>query len=309
MKNILLTGATGLVGKNVLNHPSSSNYKIDYFFSNEADLTNAYQVNNMFANKLFTKPDVVINCSGKVAGVVENANNNYEFLNDNLKMGLNLVDACKSFGINKMINLGSTCMLPIKENGTLKEEDIFTGRMETTNEGYAIAKSAVCKACLFSNKQYNTEFKTIIPCNLFGLYDKYDPIKSHLLPAIIKKVSDFKHGNTNKIIIWGTGKPRREIMDAADLADFIYFALENWNDIPEVLNVAPGKDESIYNLYIKIANILGVDIKEHIEFDSSKPDGIFQKLTNTSKLKALGWQPKKTLEESVLEIYEKTFKV
>lgn len=308
-KRIALTGPTGLVGTNIKNILSEK-YDIYPIYSVETNLTDyneTFKAINAMRSAGFY-PDFIIHAAGKVGGIKANIDSNYDFLNDNVLMGLNLIRACKTFGIQNIINLGSTCMYPIHLPQPFKESYIFAGSMEETNEGYAIAKSTVAKACVLCNKQNGTSYKTIVPCNLYGKHDRFDSNKSHLIPAIIKKVSAIKHKETNNIEIWGTGTPRREVLNVRDLVDFLDFSIENWEKIPDIINVSPGVDYSIFELYQKIGNALGVTLdKSNVNFDKTKPDGVKSKLSDTSLIKNLGWKPKVSLEEGSLEVYNHHF--
>lgn len=303
---ILLTGGTGMVGRNVLDHPKAKLHQIIAPKRSEMNLLDYEQVFSVIDS---VKPDIIIHTAGLVGGIQANNSALFDFMMQNMEMGLNVVKAAKNVGVPKMINLGSTCMYPKDAPQPMKEEDLFSGPLEPTNEGYAIAKNAVQKACFYASKEKGVSYKTYIPCNLFGKWDHFDPEKSHLLPAIIRKVhlakEKLKLSSDAHIEIWGTGNPRREFMDAADLADFVFYSLDIFDQVPDVINVSIGTDLSINELYEKVTSvILGEDAKK-IKFShmTSKPDGMFRKLTDISKQTKLGWTPKTTFEDSIQRAY------
>jgi len=318
---ILLTGGTGMVGKNILEHPSAKNHTIFAPKRSEMNLLNQLEVRQVFSA---FKPDLVIHAAGLVGGIQANSNALFDFMNDNLQMGLNVIMAARESEVKNLINLGSTCMYPKDSQQPMKEEYLFSGPLEPTNEGYAIAKTAVQRACEYTVKEKGWNYKTYIPCNLFGKYDHFDSNTSHLLPAIIKKVHNLveeiklhrayeaEYGGANNqsfsMSVWGSGNPRREIMDAADLADFIFFSIsspEIFKKTPDVLNVSPGKDFSIRELYTFVIDVLLEKEEFSIEykFDTSKPDGMFRKLSDVTKLSKLGWSPPTAFSETVKKAY------
>ena len=297
---LIIFGATGLVGSNLLNKLKQINF--DTFFPNryEVNLFDFQKVSK-YINKI--SPDFVINCAGKVGGIAINNDNQYDFFNKNLDIGRNIIDACRKNNISNLINLGSSCMYPTHIlDRTLKENDILSGPFEVTNEGYALAKVAILKLCLYSNKKNNSNFKTFIPCNLYGPNDNFDAYSSHLIPAIINKVHNAKVNKKKEIEIWGSGEVRREFMFAEDLADFIIFAIQNWIKIPEIVNVGMGKDYSVNEYYEKISNIL--DWKGNFFNDKSKPSGMKNKLMNIDIINKLGWTPKTDLFNGIKKTYE-----
>lgn len=296
-----------MVGKNILEHPSSKNHSIVAPSRKEVDLLDYEQV---FSYLEETKPELIIHAAGLVGGIEANKTFLFDFMSENLKMGLNVVKAARTLYIPKMINLGSTCMYPKNAPQPMKEEYLFTGLLEPTNEGYAIAKNAIQKACQYTVAETGLKYKTYIPCNLFGRWDHFDQEKSHLLPAIIRKTHEalvkLETHQTAEIEIWGTGTPRREFMDAADLADFIFYSLDKFDEVPEVINVSPGEDYSINEIYERTVKILAGEKASRISFShvGSRSDGMFQKLSDITNLNKLGWKPKKLLSQTVSEAYE-----
>lgn len=303
---IFLTGGTGMVGRNILEQPSSKDHVIVAPSRKEVNLLDYEQV---FASLKETKPELIIHAAGLVGGIEANKNALFDFMTENLTMGLNIVKAARALGVPKMINLGSTCMYPKNSPQPMKEEYLFSGLLEPTNEGYAIAKNAIQRACQYVSAEANLQYKTYIPCNLFGRWDHFDQEKSHLLPAIIRKTHqalvELETSPTAEIEIWGTGNPRREIMDAADLADFIFYSLDVFDKVPEVINISPGEDLSINEIYENTVNALAGRDASRISFchAGSRSDGMYQKLSDVTKLKNLGWKPKKSFTQSVSEAY------
>ena len=215
---ILITGGTGMVGKNLIEYLSSkTKYILLYPNRQELNLLNFDQV-NLFISK--QKPDLIIHSAGLVGGIQANIKSPYSFIYQNLLMGLNLVQAAISNNVQNFINLGSSCMYPRKIKRELKESDILKGELEPTNEGYAISKIAIAKLCEFAKNEFNLSYKTIIPCNLYGKWDSFEQKKSHLIPAVIHKLHEAKKNN-EVATIWGDGSARREFMFVEDLADFI----------------------------------------------------------------------------------------
>lgn len=291
---ILITGGSGMVGRNLVEFlHKSSNYKLNYPTSEELNLLDKQNVLNFLQKDKF---DAIIHCAGLVGGIQANIQRPFSFLNVNLQMGLNLMEAAVNCGVPKIINLGSSCMYPKDSEDILEETDVLTGKLEPTNEGYAIAKIAVAKLGEFAKKEFNLDYKTIIPCNLYGKYDKFDPENSHMIPAVIRKLHKAKSLNQDAEI-WGDGTARREFMYAEDLADFIKFALENYERLESFTNVGLGFDYSIREYYELIADVVGFKGKFH--FDLEKPSGMKRKLCSIKKQNALGWNPKYSLREGL----------
>lgn len=296
---VLLTGGTGLVGSNIVEQ------KPDYIELmtpriDELDLSDSSAVNNYLKKE---KPDCIIHAAGTVGGIQANINQPVRFLTENTIIGHNLLLGAAANNIKYVLNLGSSCMYPKEAKNPLKEEYILTGELEPTNEGYAIAKIYAQRLCSYINKeshQYN--FKTLVPCNLYGRWDKFDPKFGHLIPAVISKIHSAKIANVDTVSIWGDGNARREFMYAGDFADFVWFAINHIEQIPEVLNVGLGADFSILEYYKVISEVVG--FKGSFEFDLSKPVGMKQKLIDNSKQIQLGWKPKFSLKQGISETYD-----
>ena len=255
------------------------------------------------------KPDVIINCAGKVGGIL--ANNNYpiEFLNENIEIQKNLIKSSYSNSIEHFINLGSSCIYPRNSKQPIKESYLLTGSLEKTNEAYALAKIVGLKMCEFYNSQYNKSYLTLMPCNLYGPNDNFDLQNSHFLPALIKKITENANQQNKSIEIWGTGKPKREIMHVDDLASAIVFILKKKikNDVKllrlikksSVMNVGSGNEYSISN-YAKIICKI-INNKNKLTFNQNYPDGTMRKILDSTLIKSLGWRPKITIKKGLSE--------
>lgn len=297
--NIFLTGGNGLVGKNILANSKKEQYKFIYPSSQELNLLYKKEIEDFFKKN---KIDLVIHAAGVVGGINANIKNPVKFLHENVEMGINLISASKEANIKNFINLSSSCMYPCNAKNPLSEDMILTGDLEPTNEGYALAKIVVTKICDYISKE-GTDFryKTLIPCNLYGKYDNFDLDSSHMIPGVISRIHDAKINSKKIVEIWGDGSARREFMLASSFADFIYFAIENFEKMPDILNVGLGKDYSILEYYEAISNVIGY--KGEFSYDLSKPTGMKQKLVDSSNLERFGWSNNVTLTEGIIEAY------
>jgi len=297
--NILITGSNGMVGKNIADYLEN---KYILFTPNSKEL-NLLQKDMVDIYLRETQPDIVIHCAGIVGGIQANMAHPVKFLVDNTQMGLNIIMASKEAGIKKFINMSSSCMYPREATNPLSEELILKGELEPTNEGYALAKITSTRLCEYINKEDETcAYKTVIPCNLYGKYDKFDPKHSHMLPAVIKKIHDAKVNSDETIDIWGDGEARREFMYAEDLADFISYALINFENMPQNINVGLGHDYTINEYYKAIAEVIGY--KGQFVHDLTKPVGMKQKLIDDTKLQEFGWKYKTSLKDGIEKIYD-----
>lgn len=292
---ILITGGNGMVGKNILEHQKAANYDILAPSSSELNLRDFASVDNYIKQH---KPDVIIHAAGLVGGIQANMARPVDFLVYNLDMGRNIIMAAKENGVKYFLNMASSCMYPREAQNPLQEELILKGELEPTNEGYAIAKVVATRLCEYIVKENpELQYKTVIPCNLYGKYDKFSPEHSHMVPAVIKKIYEAKQNNATEIDIWGDGLARREFMYTGDLADFVFFALDNFERMPQNINVGLGFDYTINEYYEAIAEAVGFTGK--FVHDLSKPIGMKQKLIDDSKLKQFGWQHQTTLKEGI----------
>lgn len=296
---ILLTGGSGMVGRNILDFNDG---RFDFISpgSSELNLLDYGQVNSYLKE---VNPELVIHAAGRVGGIQANMAQPVSFLVENLEMGKNIILASKELNIKRLINLSSSCMYPRNAKNPLSEDLILKGQLEPTNEGYALAKIFSTRLCEYINKENpDFEYKTIIPCNLYGKYDKFDPKHSHMIPAVIRKIHEAKVRGLEKIDIWGDGTARREFMYSGDLADFIFFAISNFNDLPQNINVGLGYDYSINEYYEMVADV--VQFEGKFEHDLSKPTGMKQKLIDNSEINRLNWRHKTSLREGIIKTYK-----
>jgi GDP-L-fucose synthase len=297
-RSVYVAGHGGLVGSAVVRNLERNGYSNILVRSHrELDLRNPEDVRKFFSE---TKPEAVVIAAAKVGGIQANSAYPVEFLLENLQIQNNLIATSFEFGVKKLLFLGSSCIYPKLAAQPIVEDSLLTGPLEPSNEPYAIAKIAGIKLCQAYARQYEANFISAMPTNIYGPGDNFDLEKSHVLPALIRKVHEAKVSKRSEVTIWGTGTPRREFLHADDLADALRFLLENY-DSPEIVNVGYGEDVTIHDLVQIIARVIGLDIK--IEFDVSKPDGTPRKLLDSSRLQALGWQPRISLEEGIQQTY------
>lgn len=295
---VLVTGGSGLVGKNLVEVLRKRGISVNSPGRGELDLMMKKQVDDYLELRL---PDIVVHCAGLVGGIHANIARPYDFAALNYSMGYNLVDGCIKNNIPKLINLGSSCMYPKEGMNPLIEESILTGALEPTNEGYAIAKIAISRLCAYANMQYDTNYKTLIPCNIYGKFDDFSLEASHLIPGVIHRMHANKQSGKGAMTIWGNGEVRREFMYASDLAEFICFTIENYDEIPELMNVGMGFDYSIMEYYEMISEIVGYT--GSFDFDLSKPVGMKQKLVDTTIQENLGWNPPTKTKSGIGKTY------
>ena len=296
---IFVTGSGGLVGHNVVDHPEIADNELLTPRSKELDLLDYNAVFSYIKEK---KPDLIIHCAGKVGGIQANMKDMYGFYAENAIMGINLVRAAKECGVEKLINLSSSCTYPRDYIQPLKEEYTLKAELEPTNEGYALAKLSILKICEYISKEVNgLEYKSLVPCNLYGKYDKFDDQKAHMIPSIIRKIHNAKKLHESLVEIWGNGEARREFMFAGDLADCIAFCINNWKKVPLLMNVGLGYDYSVNEYYSTVKKILKYD--GSFTHDLTKPVGMKQKLLDVTKAKQIGWTAKTSLEEGIRQTY------
>lgn len=296
---IYVAGHNGMVGSAIVRKLQAEGYQnLIYRRSSELDLRDQQAVMNFFIDE---KPEYVFLAAARVGGI--NANNTYraEFLFDNLMIEANVINSAYKSGVIKLMFLGSSCIYPKMAPQPLKEEYLLTGPLEFTNEPYAVAKIAGIKLCEAYRSQYGCNFISVMPTNLYGPNDNYDPHNSHVLPALMRKIITAKQTNAPFIEIWGSGTPLREFLHSDDLADACYFLMQNYNEAGFV-NVGTGHDISIRDLTMLIKDVIGYE--GEVKQDTSKPDGTPRKLMDVSKLTDLGWTASISLEEGVRRVYE-----
>ena len=296
---IYIAGHNGMVGSAVWRNLQSKGYvNLIGKTSTELNLTNQQAVLDFFNEE---SPDAVIAAAAKVGGILANSDFPYPFLMENMQIQNNLIDCAHKAGIDKFIFLGSSCIYPKFAPQPLKEEYLLTGSLEPTNEGYAIAKITGVKACQAIREQYNKDYVSLMPTNLYGSFDNFDLHSSHVMPAIIRKFHEAKMNNHSTVTLWGNGSPMREFLFVDDMAEAVVHALEN--SLPKHLyNVGTGKDITIKELANIIQRVTG-HLGE-IVWDTSKPKGTPRKLMDVSKMKALGWQYTTELEQGIVKTYE-----
>ena len=289
-----------MVGQNLQAHP--------FFAQNEvlAPSSSALNLLNPVATHAYIKthaPDLIIHAAGTVGGIQANLRQPVKFLLDNLNMGQNLVMAAADNGVNQLLNLGSSCMYPRGCETPLRETQVLQGELEPTNESYALAKIMTARLCDYlARENADLQYKTLIPCNLYGRFDTFDPSYSHLIPAIIHKVHHAKIQDEHSVEIWGDGTARREFMYAADLADFIAKAATDYTQLPALTNVGLGHDYTINEYYQAAAEVIGYS--GNFVHDTTKPVGMKRKLVNVARQTGFGWQPSVTLEAGIRMTYD-----
>jgi GDP-L-fucose synthase len=294
---IYIAGHRGMVGSAVWRALESKGYSnLIGKTSREIDLRNQKAVNDFYASE---KPNVVIDAAAKVGGILANNDYPYLFLMENLQIQNNLINGALNSGIEKFIFLGSSCIYPKFASQPLKEDCLLTNSLEPTNEWYALAKITGVKTCQAIRKQFNKDYVSLMPTNLYGYFDNFDLETSHVLPAMLRKFHEAKLNN-NPVKLWGSGTPMREFLFVDDMAEAVVYALEN--KLPEYLyNVGSGKDITIKELAETIQQVIGH--QGEIIWDTEKPDGTPRKLMDVSKMKALGWEYRTELKEGIEKTY------
>jgi len=300
MRRLLVTGANGMVGRALLRNAGASAWHVLRPSRSELDLLDRVAVFNYFAER---RPDAIVHAAGRVGGIQANLRAPTDFLSQNLDLGQNVMLAARASAVPLVINLGSSCMYPRGREEAMLEEEILTGTLEPTNEGYAIAKIATQRLCEYMARENPLcAYRTLVPPNLYGPHDSFDPARSHLIPAILRKVQDAVASKSAEIEIWGDGTARREFMYVDDLADAVFWALEMGTDLPDILNVGIGRDYSVTEYYSAAAALTGW--AGQFRYDPSKPVGMKRKLIDSSRAAALGWRPKVDLADGMARTYQ-----
>jgi len=288
---IYISGHNGLVGSAILRRLKLQGYKNLLTISKKKlDLTNEKKVFNFIKKN---KPEFVINAAAKVGGILDNNSKPAEYIYTNLSIQQNIIHASFKNNVKNLIFLGSSCIYPRDAKQPIKEEYLLSGKLEKTNEPYAIAKIAGIKMCESYNLQYGTNYKCLMPCNLYGPNDNYDLKTSHFFAALISKIHQAKIKNKKKILLWGTGEPKRELMHVDDLADACIFFLEKKTNHP-LINIGSGREMKIIEYAKFVMKKIGFDGK--IVLDKSKPDGTPRKIIDCKIARAYGWEAKITLD-------------
>ena len=308
-ENIYIAGHRGMVGSSITSHLKKNNLakRIITANSSDLDLTNQSDTFNFLKKN---KPNYIVIAAAKVGGIYANSTFPAEFIYKNIMIQANLINSAYILGIKKILFLGSSCIYPKESNQPMVESQLLSGKLEPTNEPYAIAKIAGIKMCESYNRQYDTDYRSIMPTNLYGPGDNYHPENSHVIPALISRFHDAKIKNLDEVSIWGSGKPKREFLFVEDLADACVHIMgltkdvyqNNTKSMCSHINAGYGEDISIKSLSKKIAEVIGFNGR--ITYDFSKPDGAFQKLMDITRLEDLGWKAKTTLESGLKITYK-----
>src|SRR6266536_5892716 len=297
-KRVFVAGHTGMAGSALVRRLKREACQILTIGHRELDLSRQAPTENFVAS---ARPDVVIVAAGRVGGILANSSYPVEFLADNLAMAVNLIRASHAAGVQKLLFLGSTCIYPKFAKQPMTEDQLLTGALEPTNQWYAIAKIAGIKLCEAYRRQHGADFVAVMPTNLYGPNDNYHPEHSHVVAALIRRFHEAKVAGASTVMIWDTGTPRREFLYVDDFADACVFILKSYSG-PEFLNIGVGEDLSIAEFAQLVADVVGY--KGIIAYDTSKPDGTPRKLVDISRLSALGWKTKTSLQEGLAKAYE-----
>ena len=299
---IYVAGHRGLAGSAIVRLLTKEGYdNLLLRTSSELDLRDQVAVKAFFETE---KPEYVFLAAAKVGGIFANKEYPASFIYENLCIQNNVIHNAHVFGVKKLLFLGSSCIYPKMSPQPIKEEYLLSGYLEPTNDAYAVAKIAGIKMCQSYHTQYGSNFISAMPTNLFGPGDNYDLKNSHVLPALLRKFHEAKINKESSVTVWGTGKPRREFLHSDDLAAACLYLMEQYND-PSIINIGTGKDIPIGEMAELIKTITGFE--GELKFDTSMPDGTFQKLLDVSKIESLGWKPAINFEEGVRRVYEEKF--
>ncbi len=304
---VYIAGHNGLVGSAIVRRLKKTGYNnLIHRTHKELDLINQKDVDNFFCQE---RPEWVFLAAAKVGGIMANIEHSAEFLYENLMIECNIINSTYKYGIKKLLFLGSSCIYPRECSQPMKEEYLLNGKLEPTNEGYALAKIAGIKLCEYYNKQYNTNFISLAPSNVYGIGDNFDLKNSHVMAALIRRFHEVKVRKLPIIKLWGTGKAKREFLYVDDLADACLYFMENYDakELPPFINIGTGKDISVKRLAELIRDIEKYEGK--IVWDRSKPDGMPRKVVDITIANKLGWQANISLEEGIKKTYEWFLKI
>lgn len=296
---ILIAGANGLVGSAIVRNLKQKNYNnIIEATRNEIDFTIQEDVEKYFS---YHQPEYVFLAAAKVGGIVANKTYPAQFIYDNLMIQANIINSSYNYGVKKLLFLGSSCIYPKHPNIPISEDQLLTGPLEPTNDAYAIAKIAGIKMCQAYKEQYDFNAVSLMPTNLYGPGDNFDPISSHVIPGIMRRIHNAKVNNEPYVECWGDGSPMREFLYIDDFAEACYTCMTGYNS-SEIINVGTGTDITIKELTELIAKVL--EYPGEIRWDTSKPNGTPRKVMNVEKIKSLGWSPKTGIRQGLYETYE-----
>lgn len=296
---IYVAGHRGMVGSAIVRELNRQGYhNLIFRTHNELDLTRQEAVEEFFETE---QPEYVFHPAGKVGGIIANRDGLADFMYENMMMAMNVMHSAWKTGVKKLEFLGSSCIYPRMASQPMAEKCLLSGELEKTNEGYALAKISGLKYCEFLNKQYGTDFISVMPTNLYGPNDNYHPENSHVLPALIRRFHEAKEAGVDSVICWGDGSPLREFLYVDDLANLCVFLMNHYSG-DETVNAGTGKELTIKALAELVAEVIGY--KGEILWDESKPNGTPRKLLNVSKATALGWKYKTELEDGIRMAYK-----
>mgnify|MGYP001309882429 CR=1 FL=1 len=297
-KNLLILGGTGMVGSSVLRRSNKSKYNVYSPNRKQLDLFILSSVKKYFKK---INPDIVVMCAARVGGIYANSTFKADFINENLLIQNNIITSAHDLKIKKLIFLGSSCIYPRDTKQPIKEEYLLSGKLEKTNESYAIAKIAGIKMIQAYSDQYKDNFISLMPTNIYGINDNFHPKNSHVVPALILKIYD-AYINKKKIVsLWGSGKPLREFLYVDDLATGLIFLADKYNS-PEPINIGSGEEYSIKEIALKISEIVG--FKGNLVFDENYPDGVMRKILDSEKINKLGWKPESNLDKNLQKTFD-----
>ncbi|HYD07098.1 MAG TPA: GDP-L-fucose synthase [Reyranella sp.] len=296
-KRVWVAGHRGMVGAAVVRRLAAADCDILTVGREEVDLTRQADTERWLDK---ARPDAIVMAAARVGGIHANSTFPAEFLSINLLIGANVLNAAHRAGVKRLVNLGSSCMYPVGAPQPIAEKSIGDGRPEPTNEAYAVAKLATASLASSYRKQFGDDYVTAIPTNLYGPGDNFDPLMSHVAPALMRRMIEARDARAPKVEIWGSGKPRRELMFVDDAADAIVFVLEHYS-APEPINIGIGIDVSIRELAGQIARTVAYN--GELAFDAGKPDGAPRRLLDNSRLAALGWRASTPLADGLDAMY------
>lgn len=297
---VLLTGGRGLVGRAIADHPLAKSLALHAPTRAELDLRDKPQVHAYLSD---LRPDVIVHAAGRVGGISANIADPYGFLLENLEVGTNVISCAAEQGIERLLNLASSCVYPKDCDGLLREEMILHGPLEPTNEGYALAKIAALRLCQFSAiRNPGLRYKTFIPCNLFGPHDKFELAYAHLVPAIIHKIHRATTEGAGTVQIWGDGTARREFMYVGDLAEAVLRAVHDFDAVPDLMNIGIGRDHTVLEYYGAAAEAIGWT--GEFVFDLDKPAGMRRKVVDVERQTGWGFEPRTSLADGIRATYD-----
>ena len=296
---VYIAGHRGLVGSAVWRHLQSEGFsELVGATSSEVDLRDRAATFAFFAK---ARPDVVIDAAAKVGGILANSTFPADFLSDNLRIQVNVMDAAKDHRVQRLLFLGSSCIYPRLAEQPIRESSLLTGALEPTNDAYAIAKIAGILQVQANRRQHGRHWISAMPTNMYGPGDNFDPQTSHVLPALIRRFHEATESGASEVVLWGTGTPRREFLHVDDLAEAALFLLEHYDD-GQTINVGVGKDLTIREVAEIVADVVGFN--GELLQDTSKPDGTPRKLLDVSRINALGWRARTPLRDGIKSTYE-----